>query len=288
MNAPSATASIHVGRQRPVRTILLHQIRYDLRRLWRNPHSRFFTLGLPVLLLLVFGSVFHSATVQVTGGEINESVYYVPGILAFGLVAAVFMDLTVGLVSARESGIAKRRSATPAPAAAVLAGRVAVATLTGLAIVVVLTAVGWGAYGASVPLRAAPVVVLDVVVGTVAFCCLAVAAATFIRTAEAAQPVVQALILPLCFISGVFIPAGELPSWLIDISGVFPVRRLGSALLAPYNPHTTGSALRLTDVLILAAWGAVGLVIAWHRLGDHRHRRGIGSHAGTRGGDRVP
>src|SRR5262245_57684845 len=131
MNEPSATAGIQVGRQRPVRTILVHQIRYDLRRLWRNPHSRFFTLGLPVLLLLVFGSVFHSATVQVAGGEMNESVYYVPGIIAFGLMAAVFMDLTVGLVSARESGIAKRRRATPAPAAAVLAGRVAVATLTG-------------------------------------------------------------------------------------------------------------------------------------------------------------
>jgi ABC-2 type transport system permease protein len=269
MTAPSPSLDTRAGRLRPVHSILLHQCRYDLRRLWRNPQSRFFTLALPVFLLLIFGSVFHGASIRVLGrgGPINESVYYVPGIMAFGLIAALFMDLAVGLVGARESGITKRRSATPAPAGVLLAGRAAVAAVTGLIVVTVLAGAGWAAFGASVPARAAPVLVLDVVVGTAAFCCLGFAAATFIGSADAAQPVVQALILPLCFISGVFIPAAELPHWLIDVGNAFPVRPLAAALLAVYNPHTRGSGLRWADLAVVAAWGAAGLAVAWYRLG---------------------
>jgi ABC-2 type transport system permease protein len=237
--------------------------------LWRNPQSRFFTLALPVFMLLIFGSVFHGASVRVlgSGGPINEAVYYVPGIIAFALIAAVFMDLTVGLVGARESGITKRRSATPAPAGVLLAGRAAVAVVTGLVVVTVLVGLGWAAYGASVPAHATSVLVLDIVVGTLAFCCLGFAATSLIGSVDTVQPAVQALILPLCFISGVFIPAAELPHWLIDVSNVFPVRPLAAALLAVYNPHTRGSALRWTDLAVVAAWGVAGLAVAWHRRG---------------------
>src|SRR5262249_8003978 len=179
MSAVSITDDVRPQGRRSLAALVLHQCRYDLRRLWRNPQSRFFTLAMPLLLLIVFGFVFHGADVKVSGSgdPINEAVYYVPGIIAYGLIAAVFMDLTIGLVGARESGIAKRRLATPAPAVAILAGRVAVAVMTGLIISVMLAAVGWAAFGASVPASAAPVLVIDVLVGTVAFCSLAVAAA---------------------------------------------------------------------------------------------------------------
>jgi ABC-2 type transport system permease protein len=269
MSASSPILDAGAGRRRPVPAIVLHQCRYDMLRLWRNPQSRFFTLALPVFLLVIFGSVFHGASVRVPGrgGAINESVYYVPGIMAFGLIAAVFMDLTVGFVGARESGITKRRSATPAPAGIAYAGRAAVALITGLVAVTVLAGLGWAAFGATVPARAAPVLVLDVAVGAAAFCCLGFAAASLIGSADAAQPVVQAVILPLCFLSGVFIPASELPRWLVDIGNVFPVRPLAAALLAVYNPHTTGSGLRGTDLAVVAGWGALGLAIAWRRFG---------------------
>jgi ABC-2 type transport system permease protein len=277
MSASSSALDGGGNRQRPIRSILLHQCRYDLRRLWRNPQSRFFTLALPVFLLVIFASVFHGATVRVLGGggAINESVYYVPGIVAFGVIAAVFMDLTVGLVAARESGITKRRTATPAPAGAVLAGRAAVGVITGLVVVAILVGIGWAAFGASVPARAAPVLLLDVLVGTAAFCCLGFATASLVSSADSAQPVVQAVILPLCFLSGVFIPASELPHWLIDVGNVFPVRSLAAALLAVYNPHTSGSGFRAGDLAVLAAWGALGLVVAWRRAGWMPGRAGL-------------
>jgi ABC-2 type transport system permease protein len=254
------------GTRRQLPRLIAHESGADLRCFRRNVQSVFFTLILPVLFLVILASIFRDATVKVPGGTMKESVYYVPSIIAFGLIAAAFSNLTVTVVRNRESGIYKRRRATPLPASAVIAGRALVAVLTALAITVVLLVIGWAAYGATIPSRTAPAFALDVIVGALAFCCLGFAVASLIGNVDAAQPVVQAIVLPLSFISGVFIPTAVLPSWLADIGKVFPVEHLVAALLAAYNPYTTGSGMRWGDLAVLAAWGAAGLVVAVRRF----------------------
>ena len=106
------------------------------------------------------------------------------------------------------------------------------------------------------PGRTAPAFVLDIIVGAAAFCCLGFAAASLIRNVDAVQPVIWVTVLPLCFISGIFIPTSALPAWLAYISYVFPVDPLAAALLAAYNPYTAGSGLNWGYLAILAAWGA--------------------------------
>ena len=73
-------------------------------------------------------------------------------------------------------------------------------------------------------------------------------------------------VLPLAFISGIFIPTSALPAWLAYISYVFPVHPLAAALLEAYNPYTAGSGLNWGYLAILAAWGAAGLIIAVRRF----------------------
>ena len=252
--------------ERHLTGLIAHEFGSDFRCFRRNIQSVFFTLVLPVLFLVILASIFRNATVKVPGGSMKESAYYVPGIIAFGLIAAAFSNLTVTVVRNRESGIYKRRRATPLPASAVIAGRALVAILTALAITALLLAIGWAAYGASIPGRTAPAFIVTVVVGAAAFCCLGFAVASLIRTVDAAQPVVQAIVLPLSFISGVFIATSELPAWLADIGKVFPVEHLVAALLAAYNPHTTGSGFRWGDLAVVAVWGAAGLIIAVRRF----------------------
>jgi ABC-2 type transporter len=116
-----------------------------------------------------------------------------------------------------------------------IAARSLVAVLTALAITVVLLAVGWAAYGAHIPGRTAPAFILDVVVGAVAFCCLGFAVASLIGNVDAAQPAVQAIVLPLSFISGIFVATSELPGWLAAIGKIFPVEHLTAAL--PRRPR---------------------------------------------------
>ena len=247
--------------------LALHQSRYDLRALLRNRQSRFFTLALPVLFLVIFASVFGgNNTVKVPGGRINTSVSYVPGIITLGIIAAAFVNLVISVTAQRESGVLKRRRATPVPAAAIIAGRALTAVVAACAITAVLLAIGWAAYGAHVPARTAPALLVTVVLGALCFCCLGYALVSLIHNEDAAQPITQAVMLPLYFISGVFVSIAVLPHWLVNVAGVFPVRHLAAALLTAYNPHTTGSGFAGADLLILALWGLGGLVVALRRF----------------------
>jgi ABC-2 type transport system permease protein len=266
MTAASHNTEHAAGSRHQLRHLAAHQFRADLRCFYRNKQSVFWTLALPIVFLVIFGSVFRHQDVAVPGGRIDEPVYYVPGIIAYGLIAATFSNLVVSVVRYRETGIYKRRRATPLSQGAIITARALVAVLSALAITAVLLAIGWAAFTAHIPGRTGAAFVLDIIVGAAAFSCLGFAVASFISNIDAAQPVTLAIVLPLCFLSGVFIPILELPHWLIDVGKIFPVHALADALLAAYNPHTTGPGLRWGDLAVLAAWGAAGLVIAMRRF----------------------
>jgi ABC-2 type transport system permease protein len=244
----------------------LHQFHYDFLAFLRNRQSRFFTLMLPVLFLIIFASVFSGhRTVAVRGGTINTSVYYVPGIMTLGIIAAALVNLVISVTAQREEGILKRRRASPVPASAIIAGRALTSVVVAMVTTIILLIIGWLAYGATVPGRTAPALFVTVVVGALSFCCLGFALASLIHNEDAAQPITQATMLPLYFISGVFVAISALPHWLVDVANIFPVRHLNAALLNAYNPHTTGSGFAGIDLLIVAAWGLGGLLIAlWH------------------------
>jgi ABC-2 type transport system permease protein len=138
--------------------------------------------------------------------------------------------------------------------------------IAALVIAVVLLVLGWTAFSVHVPARTAPALAITVVVGAAVFCCLGFALASVIQDEDAAQPVTQAVMLPLYFISGVFVAISTLPKWLVDVADVFPVRHLAAALLTAYNPHTRGSGFDIADLAVLALWGVAGLLLALRRF----------------------
>ncbi|HEY6295494.1 MAG TPA: ABC transporter permease [Streptosporangiaceae bacterium] len=245
-----------------------HVFPYDLRAFLRNRQYQFFTLALPVLFLVIFASVFGGSgrTTSVAGGQISTSVFYVPGIMALGIISACFGNLIASVTAQRERGVLKQRRATPVPAGAIIGSRVLTSVVVAVVMAAVLLAIGWAAYGAHVPGRTALALAVTVVVGAASFCCLGYALASLIRNEDAAVPVTQAILLPLYFISGVFVPTSVLPHWLADVGGVFPVRHLASALLTAYSPHTKGLGFDGQDLLIVAAWGVAGLLIALRKF----------------------
>jgi len=262
----TATSTEVAPARRHLLRLVGHEFRSEGRCFWRNSQARFFTIAMPLLILVILGLVFRSQSVAIPGGRINESVYYVPGVIAYGVVVATFLNLLIGVVRYRESGIYKRRRATPVPATAIILGRALVGVVIAIALTSVLLGIGWLFFGASIPLHTAPAFVLDVVVGAAVFCCLGFAVATMVTNVESAQPVGLGIVLTLCFVSGVFIPIMELPRWLVDAGEFFPVRALAGSLLAAYNPHTAGSGVDWTYLGILAGWGALGFVVATRRF----------------------
>ena len=55
---------------------------------------------------------------------------------------------------------------------------------------------------------------------------------------------------------------GELPAGLRTIAGVLPVKPFVDALTEAFDPRTTGLGFDGPDLLVLAAWGLAGLVLA--------------------------
>lgn len=246
--------------------LVAHQLRYDLLVFWRNPQSRFFTLALPVIFLVIFTSVFGSDHTRVSGHTVEYSLYYVPGICTLGIISASFVNLVITITAQRESGVLKRRRSTPVPAWVLIASRAIAAAIVAIVIVIVLLVIGRIAFGVRFPSATLPGLVLSAVVGAACFCCLAFALASFIRNEDAAQPIVQATMLPLYFISGVFIVGNQLSSTLKDIASVFPVSHLANALFKAFDPGTTGAGISGHNLLILVIWGVGGLLIALWRF----------------------
>lgn len=243
-----------------------HQLRYDLLLVLRDPQARFFTIVLPVIFLVLLTSLFGNHTHYIDGHAIKNSTYYVPGIATLGVIATSFVNLVITITAQRESGILKRRRSTPVPAWVLIASRTLTSAILAVALVIVIVALGRIIYGVHIPGATLPAFLLGVIVGAAAFCCLAFAAASFIRNEDSAQPIIQAITLPLYFISGVFVPKDQLSSTLRDVASVFPVSHLDNALFKAFDPATTGAGIAGSDLLILAAWGAGGLLIALWRF----------------------
>ena len=244
-------------------SLVTNQTRYDLRAFRRNTRARIFTLAVPVLLLLILVSLFRTGTVKAGGVTVKIAAYYVPHIAAMAIVGAGLINLLITLVAKRESGSLKRRRATPVPSWVLIAGDAATSIVSSLVIVAVLVAIGSLGYGLTVSGAAIGVAAVETVIGAAAFCCMAYALSGVVANAESAGPVVQLTTLPVYFISGIYVPDNVLPHWLLDLANVLPVRPLAVALQAAFVPATNGGQrFALVPVLIVAAWGVAGLLIA--------------------------
>ena len=239
-----------------------HQFRYDQKAFWRNPASVFFTVMFPVVLLLIFATVFGDETVDVNGG-VKTTTYYVPAIITLSVIAATMQTLAMSLVIAREDGRLKRGRGTPMPSWVFIAGRIGNSIVVALIMMALIAAIGRVLYGVDFPWDRLPAIVVTLVVGAAAFCCLGIALTAAIPSQDAAAPIVNALLLPLYFLSGVFIPSDQLPSGVIHFADAFPVRHFFEAFFNAYVPTAGGGAgIEWGHLAILAVWGGAGLVLA--------------------------
>jgi ABC-2 type transport system permease protein len=243
-------------------SLILHQYRYDQKQFWREPASVFFTVVLPLIFFTLFAAIFGSDTTVVDGRKIDTATYYVPAIIALALINATFVNLTIWLTIQRERGQLKRIRATPVPAWVVIAGRTLTAVAIAAVMVVAVLLFGFALYGVDLPGSTLPGVVVSVLVGTLALAALGFAVAAVVPSENAAPPIANVIVLPLEFISGIFVPADNIPDWMNTVAGVFPVKPLFDSLLVAFDPAATGIGVGWGDLAVVAAWGAGGLIVA--------------------------
>jgi ABC-2 type transport system permease protein len=249
---------------RGVVALLVHQARYDIRASLRNPRARFFTFFFPIVLLVIFTGVFGHGKTTIDGAHVKLSRFYVPGILAMSTVVASYANLVISIATLRESGVLKRRRATPVAPALLIVGQ-AIATVIVVAIMAtLLLVIGKVAYGVGMAPAAIAAIACTTIVATLAFACIGYAVSGLIGSPDAAQPIVQATTLPLWFISGVFIPTANLSGTLRTVGSLFPVEHLSSSLQLASVHTSFASAISVDDLLVLLAWGvAAAAFAAW-------------------------
>ena len=240
--------------------LALTQVGYVNRAFWRNPSRAFFTFAFPLMFLVIFTALLGQSTVHIGPLTVKSSTYYVAAMAAYGVITSCFNNISIGIVFQRESGLLKRIAGTPLPRASFLAAQVLHALFVAVLLVAITAAFGRAAYGADIP---GGVTLFDflamLVVGAAAFCALGLAVTTVIPDADAAPAVVNIAILPLLFLSGIFIPFGnDTPAWIGWVARIFPIRHFADGMQAGF----LGTPFHWSDVAIVAAWGVAGLAVA--------------------------
>jgi len=242
--------------------LALRQVRYTNTSFWRNPASAFFTFAFPLMFLVIFTAIFGSGqTTLANGVTVSTATFYIPAIATFSVITACYTNIAISLTFSRDTGILKRTRGTPLPAWAYLFGRIVHAVLVALLLVALCTAFGVIVYHATLPSSGALAFIVTLIVGAASFCALGIALTAFIPNADASPAVVNASILPLLFISNVFIPLQNPPAWMDVLGKIFPVRHFADALVGSFLA-TSGTGLEWSDVLIVGIWGVVGVVVA--------------------------
>ena len=240
-------------------SLLRHQVNFDLLVFRRNPAASFFTVVLPLIFLVIFTSIFGNDELP-SGAKV--ATFYVPGILALAIVSATTVNLAITMTARRERGMLKRLRGTPiAPYLFVLSQAIAGFVIAALMTVLII-ALGWVLFGVAFNWATLPALLITLVVGAGGLAALGLAMTAVIPSEDAAPAVTNAIMLPLYFISGVFIPETEVPGWVTTIARIFPVYHLNNALQGSFDPLLDGVTWPFGHWAVLLAWGAFGLAVA--------------------------
>ena len=246
-------------------SLVLWQVRYELRAFTRNRARSLFTFLFPLMFLVIFSSLFKGAHISKRGG-IPYDDFFVPGILAYGVISTTFVNMAISTSILRDEGILKRMQGTPMPRWAYIAGRIGATIVIVAAMSVVTLGLGALVWGVHVRTSTLPAVILVMLIGTATFTSLGIGIVRFISSSESAPAIVNFTILPLTFISGIWFVTDGMPSWLQTIAKIFPVRALADSLQHAFDPLTHGSGIRMSDIRILLIWLAIGLYLMFRFL----------------------
>jgi ABC-2 type transport system permease protein len=232
--------------------LLWRQFRFERRMFWRNPSAAFFNFMLPLLFLFLIASVF--------GHKIKDLNTLVPGIAGMAVMTTTFTALAFNITFLREQGILKRIRGTPMPPVSYFGGLLLHSVTNAVVQVGLVVSIGHLVYGLGWPRDWLELVVFTLV-GVTAFGSLGIALAHAIPNFDAAPAYVNAVFLPLIFISGTFYSTSGLPGPLEAAARALPLKHVIDGLRAAI---VTGSGLghHLGALAALAAWAIGGTTLA--------------------------
>jgi ABC-2 type transport system permease protein len=237
--------------------------RIELKEFFRERDAVIFIFAFPVIMLAIFGSVFDG---DISGG-ISFTQYFVPGMIAAGIMLSSFQSLAISIAIERDDGTLKRLRGTPMPPTVYFLGKIGVVLVTGLLQTALMLLVAGLLFDVDLPstgtrwLTFGWVFVLGTVAGTV----LGIAFSSVPRSGRSASAVVSPIVIVLQFISGVFFVYSDLPTWMRGIAQLFPLTWMAQGMRSVFLPESylaveVGGSWQLgLGAAVLGVWTVVGL-----------------------------
>jgi ABC-2 type transport system permease protein len=238
----------------------------EVKQFMRQRESVVFTLLFPVLLLLIFGSVFKD---EIAPG-VTFSQYFVAGMIASGLVNTGFQQLAITIPMERDDGTLKRLRGTPAPASSYFIGKIILVFVSMSIQVILLLIFGVLLYGITLPSDAAHWITFTwvMLLGLISSTLLGIAFSSVPKSGRGASAVVSPIVIILQFFSGVFFVFTQLPSWMQNFAAIFPLKWLTQGMRAVFLPDSfaaqevAGSWELGKIALFLGIWSIAGFFLA--------------------------
>jgi ABC-2 type transport system permease protein len=247
--------------------LVARQVRFEQLSFWLNPIGAALTIGFSLVFTVIFLSTSRHSTVGYL--PINLGQYYVPAFAAYGIMAACFNVMAIGLVNRRETGLLKRLRLSPLPTWMLLAAVFINWMIIAVIQVVLLLLLGRFGYDVHGP-HDLGLFVLVLLVGMLSFTALGVGVSTVVPNADSAGPIVSLGFFILVALSGLYFPV-KAGTGLATFTGLFPIRHMILALVDTFNgiPGTSP----WNDILVIAVWGLAGVFVSLRRW-DWSPKRG--------------
>jgi len=246
----------------------------ELLQFSRERDSMVFIFGFPIILLLIFGSVFDD---EIAPG-VSFRQYFTAGMIASGLMITSFQSLAIQIAIERDDGTLHRLAGTPMPKGAFFLGKIILVVATATVQTMLLLTMGALFFGLDLPTDPERWVTFAwlSLLGAATFTLLGIAASDVPRSGRSASAVISPIVIVGQFISGVFFVYNDLPPWMQQIAAVLPLKWLTQGMRSVFLPDSfaaqepAGSWEHGKIALVLIAWGIVAAVLAmrtfrWHR-----------------------
>ncbi len=241
----------------------------DILRFWHDKMRMISSITFPLLFLFVFGSGL-SARMGFLSPGVDFTQFMFPGIIGMTVLMSSFMA-GISVVWDREFGFLKEVLVAPISRASVAVGKTlgaaTVALFQGILILLFAPLIGVSLSVGTVLALLPLMLLLSISMGS-----LGILLATRIRSMEAFQAVMQMLMFPMVFLSGVFFPLQGLPVWmsiLVKLNpatyGIAPIRQvmLGAPPDSPFAINLLGHTMSLWDnIAVLAVFGVIMILLA--------------------------
>ncbi|RAN77516.1 ABC transporter [Bacillus sp. SRB_336] len=249
------------------------RIGYELRTYFRQGDSVFFTFLFPILMLSVFAVAFSTSpnigAAPDGSGGITWAAFYVPGMVAAGMLLSGVQNLGVDIAQEKGDGTLKRLGGTPLPVLSYFCGKIGMVLASSIMQATLLLLVARFAFNVPLPSDAGRWFTFAWVFlfGVITSCVLGIALSALPRTGKSATAVVIPIVLLLQFISGVYLNFAQLPGWLQNVASIFPLKWMAQGMRAVFLPTSfeaiePGGAWNLGLVaLVMGMWLVVGLIL---------------------------